>query len=141
MSDEHAMGLDDIEATEDATGPPIPIVDEGSRNLCLKGGVLVTFVCVVRLGTVASLHAIDAGLVALGSLKWDLGADGDIAGLDVRPDARRIGVATALWKAAHALSAQQGWPPPRHTTDRTDDGDSWARAVGGSLPEPDRDVT
>ena len=49
---------------------------------------------------------------------------------------RRQGIATDLFKQATHLSTQfNDVPAPRHYTKRTEEGDAWAHAVGGDIPE------
>lgn len=61
-----------------------------------------------------------------------------IRDIDVVESYRRRGVATALWNEAQRLAAgDPEIPEPRHSPARTDDGDAWAMAVGGALPERD----
>lgn len=52
-----------------------------------------------------------------------------IQGLDVRPAHRRNGLATAMWEWGQEMT-----PRPKHSDERTNDGDAWARSVGGPLP-------
>ena len=67
-----------------------------------------------------------------GSLEW--GARG-IRFVEVARSNRRQGVATALWNEGHRLAENHGRiPKPKHSAERTDEGDAWARSVGGRLP-------
>lgn len=65
-------------------------------------------------------------------LKYDTG---EIDRLKVRPDRRRQGIATALWD-----EGQKYDPAPRHSPYRTQEGEAFARHVGGPLPEADEDT-
>lgn len=58
-------------------------------------------------------------------LSWD--DSGEVISLFTHQDYRRRGLATALWHEARQWSVQ-------HSAWRTDDGDAFARAVGGYLP-------
>lgn len=56
---------------------------------------------------------------------------GEIGLLQVEPQYTRNGVATAMYEAARQ---HQFAPAPAHSPSRTDEGDAWARKVGGDLP-------
>ena len=60
-------------------------------------------------------------------LVWEVDT-GEVLHIGVNADHRRQGVATALWNEAQRYGAI------RHSAYRTDDGDAFARAVGGVLP-------
>ena len=65
-------------------------------------------------------------------MKWN--AKG-IQGIDVPPAFKRQGVGTALWNEGHRLAETNAKiPAPKHSADRTNEGDAWARSVGGRLP-------
>ena len=58
-----------------------------------------------------------------------------IRNIDVDPQYARKGVAKAMWEHGHSLAEENARiPKPKHSAYRTDEGDAWARAVGGSLP-------
>lgn len=59
---------------------------------------------------------------------------GHINDIQVEPDLQRQGIGTALWKHANELADQKVVPRPKHSKQRTDEGDQWARKVGGRLP-------
>jgi GNAT superfamily N-acetyltransferase len=83
-----------------------------------------------------SVHALK-DLIVVGSLRWGVEQDDDsaaVGALVVTPEYRRRGIATGLWAAAHAYAERYGLPAPRHSEERSDDGDAWARSVGGELP-------
>lgn len=49
---------------------------------------------------------------------------------------RRQGVATGLWNEAHRLAKEtRGVQPPKHSSQRTNEGTAWAKSVGGRLPK------
>ena len=55
--------------------------------------------------------------------------------IEVPTEHQRRGVATGLWNEAHRLAEQNARiPAPKHSADRTTEGDAWARSVGGRLP-------
>ena len=59
----------------------------------------------------------------------------EISLIGVPDEYQRQGVATALWHEGHRLAKQtQSIPQPKHSPDRTEKGDAWARSVGGRLP-------
>jgi GNAT superfamily N-acetyltransferase len=71
------------------------------------------------------------------SLIWHKG-EGTIFSVQVAPHLQRQGVATAMWHHARALAAERpDIVPPKHSQIRSGQGDAWARAVGGELPERD----
>lgn len=75
----------------------------------------------------------------MGRLLWDDGS-GEISHLHVGEPHRRQGVATALWETAHEEAESRGITPPEHSSSRTEEGDSWARSVGGYVPTLRDDV-
>lgn len=79
----------------------------------------------------------DSGQV--GRLVWDA-EDGEISHLHVGEPVRRRGIATAMWETAHEEAKTRGITPPTHSSQRTQAGDSWARAVGGDVPDLTDDV-
>lgn len=70
----------------------------------------------------------------LGHLHWS-STRGEILDVHVVPGARRKGVATALYKAAKDIAAKTGVPAPVHSSDRSEQGDEWAKSTGEKLPE------
>jgi hypothetical protein len=71
------------------------------------------------------------------ALSWHKGT-GEVFSINVASDRRRQGLATAMWHRAHAISAKNpDVIPPQHSRIRSPEGDAWARAVGGELPERD----
>jgi len=61
---------------------------------------------------------------------------GEISDVFVEKPLRRQGLATEMFKRAHHFSSQfEGVVSPRHSEHRTEEGDAWAKAVGGDLPE------
>lgn len=70
----------------------------------------------------------------VGWLNW-YGTTGTIHHVGVEEEHGRRGVATAMWNMA-----QEARPRPKHSADRTTQGDKWARKVGGRLPRRSRDA-
>ena len=68
-----------------------------------------------------------------GSMEWSK-SSGQIEDLFVHPEARRQGIASHMWDLAHQVSKEAGTPVPHHSSERTPDGNSWAKSVGGRLP-------
>lgn len=62
---------------------------------------------------------------------------GNIDDVHVHEDFRRQGIATELWNHANELADKGVIPRPLHSTQRTYEGDRWARAVGGKVPWSD----
>ena len=75
---------------------------------------------------------------AIGHLEWHENT-GRILGVEVLPEYRRLGVATGMLHEALRVSRANRLPIPKHSDDRSDKGDAWARAVGGPLPRRKRD--
>jgi hypothetical protein len=59
---------------------------------------------------------------------------GKIQSIAVTPAHQRQGVATGMWEHAQGLASQGQVPKPKHSRDRSDQGDAWARSVGGRRP-------
>jgi hypothetical protein len=58
-----------------------------------------------------------------------------VRNIDVAPAVQRQGVATGMWNEGQRLAAENSRiPAPKHSTQRTNEGDAWARSVGGRLP-------
>lgn len=70
----------------------------------------------------------------IATFRWDP-QHGMIKHVGVAEAHERRGIATAMYHLAQRLSSQYGVPAPQHSMDRTDEGDAWARKVGGELPE------
>lgn len=66
--------------------------------------------------------------IEVGSMVWH-GRTHGVISTDVKLNYRRLGIATAMWEWSQEMR-----PKAKHSTDRTDDGDAWARSVGGPLP-------
>jgi hypothetical protein len=72
----------------------------------------------------------------LGTMLW---SNKQVLNIGVSADQQRRGVATALWNEGHRLAGEvQRIPQPKHSPDRTNAGDAWARSVGGRLPRRQR---
>jgi len=59
---------------------------------------------------------------------------GKIKSIAVTPAHQRKGVATSMWEHAQGLAEQGTVPKPKHSRDRSDQGDAWAKSVGGRRP-------
>jgi DNA polymerase III epsilon subunit-like protein len=74
----------------------------------------------------------------IASMEW-MNEDGQISHLDVKPDYRRRGLATKLFRHAQKLSEKDSSiAAPQHSPMRSEDGDAWARAIGGFIPDRDK---
>lgn len=72
-----------------------------------------------------------------GTLRWSP-KTGRVHKIETYPEDRRQGVATGLWHEANRLAqTTRGVNKPRHTEDRTNDGELWARSLGERLPKRD----
>ena len=80
----------------------------------------------------ADLETTETGSVRRASMNWDAKK---IRGIEVPATHQRQGVATALWNEGQRLAETNAKiPKPKHSPDRTNEGDAWARSVGGRLP-------
>lgn len=70
---------------------------------------------------------------ALGTLNWHA-KTGRIDWVRTHEKYRGLGVATTLFEKANKLSADTGIKAPQHSQHRTDEGDVWAKSVGGKMP-------
>ena len=71
-----------------------------------------------------------------GEMEWHSRSDNRISNLVVNEEHRRQGVATGMWNYAHEMAkTTRGVKPPTHSSDRTDEGEAWAKAIGGNVPE------
>jgi GNAT superfamily N-acetyltransferase len=83
-----------------------------------------------RTHTLLAKHA-ETG-ESMGALQW---YPHKIKQVWTEPEHRRQGVATALWNEGHRLASENAKiPQPKHSPDRTDAGNAWAKSVGGKLP-------
>jgi GNAT superfamily N-acetyltransferase len=76
-------------------------------------------------------HIIEAfqGDTKVGEMHW-YGTTGTLHHIDVEPEHSRRGIATAMWQMG-----QEARPRPKHSADRTTQGEAWAKKVGGRLPK------
>lgn len=77
--------------------------------------------------------AKDGSGAEVGAMTWRTRSrkPGELDHIDVAKDHRRRGLATAMWTYASESGLK---PTPVHSAQRTDDGDAWAKAVGGPRP-------
>lgn len=69
----------------------------------------------------------------VGTIQWHP-RSGDVNWVRTHPDYRGLGVATTLWEKAKKLSADTGIKEPQHSRHRTEEGEAWAKSVGGKMP-------
>ena len=72
------------------------------------------------------------GLV-VGTIQWHP-KTGDVNWVRTHQDYRGLGVATTMWEKANKLSADTGIKAPKHSKHRTEEGEAWAKQVGGEMP-------
>lgn len=78
--------------------------------------------------------SVDPGYRPLSSMSWHH-KTGEIRGVYTDPQFQRQGLATRLWSEGQRLAEEtRGVTAPKHSADRTNAGDAWARSVGGRLP-------
>jgi len=72
---------------------------------------------------------VDPGTKPVGSISWHH-ETGEIRGVYVKPEAQRQGIATELLSRAKDIAGStRGVRPPRHSPQRTDSGEAWARSL------------
>lgn len=72
---------------------------------------------------------------SVGMMRWHH-KTGEIGGIGVHEPFQRQGVATAMLGRAREIAADtRGVRPPRHSPDRTEAGEAWARSLGDRLPK------
>jgi GNAT superfamily N-acetyltransferase len=69
----------------------------------------------------------------MGNIQWNKDS-GEIISIDVKPRYQRLGVANTLFHEAHKSAREQGLAEPKHSDDRSDQGDAWAKQAGGEVP-------
>jgi len=80
------------------------------------------------------LQAIGRSGMSMGTLLWHHGT-GEVGSIEVNAESRRQGVATQMWRHAQGLAEDtRGVRRPRHSPERTDLGEKWARSLGERLP-------
>lgn len=83
------------------------------------------------------LHRIDAHNRdtgrSQGHLCWHP-KTGELCDIFVEIRMRRKGIATTMWEAANKIAKKDGIVAPKHSSARTENGDVWAKSIGGNLP-------
>lgn len=70
-----------------------------------------------------------------GLLRWSKTSRGEITMVSVGEGYQRQGLATELLSRGRAFAeSTRGVPRPKHSTDRTNAGEAWARSLGERLP-------
>lgn len=70
----------------------------------------------------------------IGHMEWHM-KTGRVLGIEVDESHRRQGVATGMWFAGQRAAAdKRSVVKPKHSQERTDAGDAWAKTVGGTIP-------
>jgi hypothetical protein len=70
----------------------------------------------------------------IGHMQWHV-KTGEIIDVRVNEEHQRKGVATALHSMAHKVAGEFNVAKPVHSDDRSDQGDEWAKSIGGPLPK------
>jgi GNAT superfamily N-acetyltransferase len=86
--------------------------------------------------SMSKYHSLEASIggQGVGAIEWHAGT-GEIHQITVAPEHRRKGIATALYFQAKRVAADtRGVKPPKHSAHRTNEGEAWARTVGGTIP-------
>jgi ribosomal protein S18 acetylase RimI-like enzyme len=69
----------------------------------------------------------------MGNIQWNKDT-GEIISVGVKTRYRRMGVANTLFHEAHKVAREQGLAEPKHSGDRSDEGEIWAKQAGGEVP-------
>ena len=72
------------------------------------------------------------GLV-VGRVMWNK-KSGEVNWIRTHENYRGLGIASTLWEKANKLAADTGIKAPKHSRHRTEQGESWAKSVGGAMP-------
>jgi len=73
----------------------------------------------------------------MGKMNWNA-KTGEIQGIETHPEAQRLGVANTLLAEAKEAAKKHGIMPPLHSSNRTDEGNKWAKATKDKLPKRKR---
>lgn len=92
-----------------------------------------------------TFHQVSAfhGEKQIGRMAWvtvpnDPQYSNEIRNIQVEPGYRRQGVASGMYAAGRAFADIHQIDPPRHSRDRTDQGDAWAKKVSPKKSVPKR---
>jgi GNAT superfamily N-acetyltransferase len=75
----------------------------------------------------------------VGYIEWDKHS-GEVNKIYVGAPYRRMGVATHLWELAVQWAKDNDELEPEHSSRRTKDGDEFANAIGGHIPDLTDDI-
>ena len=71
----------------------------------------------------------------VGLIRW-MHTNGNVQSIEVHPDHRRQGLGTELWDRANQVAKDtRGVVAPKHSKERTNEGEAWARSVSPRLPK------
>ena len=82
----------------------------------------------------ADYHRVTAqiGEKNVGHMVW---SSNQVRNVAVNEEYQRQGIGRGMWNEGHRLAEENARvPKPKHSADRTEAGDAWARSVGGRLP-------
>lgn len=81
-----------------------------------------------------AMGVTETGPWRVGEMSWHH-RTGEIMGISTYEPWRRQGVATRMLGEARRIAGEtRGVRPPRHSEERTDAGEAWARSLGERLP-------
>lgn len=88
-----------------------------------------------------NVHRIDIfnNTGALGFIEWDIDS-GEIEKIFIGDKIRRLGLGTHLWELAKDYAEEHDLSEPEHSSRRSREGDGWAQAVGGRVPDLTDDI-
>jgi predicted GNAT family acetyltransferase len=96
-----------------------------------RSALIKTFKNNERLG--GHIMVGDKNHEVIGELLWH--PTGEIKDVKVRDEYKRTGIATKMLKMAKTEARRAKQPNIKHSPIRTDEGDAWAKKVGGTLPK------
>jgi ribosomal protein S18 acetylase RimI-like enzyme len=73
----------------------------------------------------------------MGKLHWNANT-GEIQNVETDPNYQRLGVANTMLAEAKEAAKLHGLMPPVHSSNRTDEGQAWAKATKEKLPRRKR---
>lgn len=111
-------------------GPKTAVLREGDST---SHGDYELRYSTIETGAAKPQHIIEAHAPEghrVGFMSWMGSAPHAIERIEVNPSHQRKGLASAMWNWAQ----ENARPKPKHSRQRTDQGDAWARSVGGPMP-------
>ena len=121
-------------------GPQFPeSIEHNGYNISYEGPIYSSLYGDSKSETL-SIRASHPEHGDVGHLYWHP-RTGTIKDVLVSGEHQGKGIATQMYsQAQQAAQTVRGVPQPKHSQDRTDAGDAWAKKVGGRLPRRKKDL-